>query len=75
MSEIENTIFNKRITKRTIYARYEDYIFITTQKQDTFNKRKQTFEENFILKFTVKLNNNEIPFLDLLIRLQQKRYI
>lgn len=37
---IENTIFNNHITKITIYIRYVDDIFITTQNNDTIYLNK-----------------------------------
>ena len=65
MGYLENLIFTDTNKKPLIYARYVDEIFFMCNNVKQFEKLRQDFQENSVLKFTIEnIIKNKIPFLD-----------
>ena len=65
MSALENKVFNT-INKPKIYLRYADDILLTNSTYE-ITTIQETFQDNSVLNFTQKINNNKIPFFGVLI--------
>jgi len=69
MGHLEEKVLNNNPNKPEIYCRYMDDIFISSDKDNSLQILKDSFEKQSVLKFTFeKSNNDEINFLDVHIK-------
>ena len=65
MSNLENKVFNP--INKPIYLGYVEDVLFLTNSTDEINIMQETFQNNFVLNFTLELNiNNKIPFFHVL---------
>jgi hypothetical protein len=74
MANLEEKVLQDDGLRPNLYLRYVDDIFIVVQDTEQLENIRCAFENNSVLKFTHEIGNNKLPFLDVEIELNNRKF-